>query len=189
MKKGLKVFLSIVVILLILIVPIVSSYNNLVSLDQNVLNASSNIETQLQRRSDLIPNLVNVVKGYATHEEEIFIQVAEARSKLAGANNVSEQVNADAELSSALSRLLVIVEQYPELKANQNFSDLAIQLEGTENRIAILREDYNKVATSYNTKIRKFPTNIISSIFNFEKVDLYKAAPGSEEVPKVDFNS
>lgn len=188
MKKGLKIFLVIIVVLLIVIVPIISSYNNLVALDQKVLNASSNIETQLQRRSDLIPNLVNVVKGYASHEEEIFIQVAESRSKLAGANTPSEQVNADAELSSALSRLLVVVEQYPELKANENFRDLSVQLEGTENRIAILREDYNGVATSYNTKIRKFPTNIISSIFNFEKVDLYKAAAGAEEVPNVDFN-
>lgn len=189
MKKGLKIFLGIVVALLIIIVPIISSYNNLISLEQNVLNASSNIETQLQRRSDLIPNLVNVVKGYATHEEDIFTDIADARSKLAGANTVSDQVNADAELSSALSRLLVVVEQYPDLKANKNFSDLSVQLEGTENRIAILREDYNTAATAYNTKIRRFPTNIIASLFNFEQVDLYKAAPGSEEVPQVDFNS
>jgi len=189
MKKGLKIFLGIALVVVLLASSLISSYNNLVALDQKVLNAASNIETQLQRRSDLIPNLVNVVKGYASHEEKIFTDIAEARSKLAGATTVSDQVTADTELSSALSRLLVVVEQYPDLKANQNFSDLAIQLEGTENRIAILREDYNGIATIYNTKIRKFPTNIVASLFGFEKVELYKASAGANEVPLIDFNN
>ena len=118
----------------------ISSYNNLVKLEQNVNIAESNIDTQLQRRSDLIPNLVNTVKGYASQEKDIFTEIADARSKLAGANNITEQANADSELSGALSRLLLVVENYPNLKSNQNFQDLSIQLEGTENRIAIARQ-------------------------------------------------
>lgn len=142
MKKTWTIVIAIVVVLAILIVPIVTTYNDLVSLEQNVNIAESNIDTQLQRRSDLIPNLVNTVKGYASQEKDIFSDIANARSKLAGATNVTEQANADNELSSALSRLLVVVENYPDLKSNQNFQDLSIQLEGTENRIAIARQHY-----------------------------------------------
>lgn len=186
MKKGMKIAIIIVGILIILAIP-VSGYNNLVSLEQNVNSASSNIDTQLQRRSDLIPNLVNTVKGYATQEKDIFTDVANARSRLAGATNVQEQANADSQLSGSLSRLLAIVENYPELKSNQNFRDLSIQLEGTENRIAVARQDYNTAATNYNTKRRRFPSNIISSLFGFQEKPLYKASEGAEEVPSVDF--
>lgn len=189
MNKSLKILLTIIVILAILIIPIVSSYNNLVNLEQQVNAASSNIDTQLQRRSDLIPNLVNTVKGYATHEKDIYTDIANARSKLAGATNVTDEANADAELSSALSRLLVVVENYPELKANSNFKDLTVELEGTENRITIARQDYNNAVTKYNTKRRKFPTTIIASMFNFEEKPLYKASNGASEVPSVDFSS
>lgn len=187
MKKGLKTLLIIIAVILVITLPIISSYNNLVSLEQKVDQSASNIDTNLQRRSDLIPNLVNTVKGYAAHEEEIFTDIAEARSKLAGATNVSEQADADLELSNALSRLLVVVEKYPDLKANENFIALSDELAGTENRIAIARQDYNKIATEYNTKRRKFPTTIIASIFNFEEKPLYKADQGATEVPKVDF--
>ena len=179
MNKSMKIILVIVGILVILAIP-VSGYNSLVSLEQKANSASSNIDTQLQRRSDLIPNLVNTVKGYATQEKAIFTDIANARSKLAGATNVSEQANADSELSGALSRLLVVVENYPDLKSNQNFRDLSIQLEGTENRIAVARQDYN-------TKRRRFPSNIISSLFNFQEKTLYKASEGAKEVPSVDF--
>lgn len=189
MKKGWTILIAVIVVLAILIIPIVSSYNNLVSLEQNVNIAESNIDTQLQRRSDLIPNLVNTVKGYASQEKDIFTDIANARSKLAGATNVTDQANADNDLSNALSRLLVIVEKYPDLKSNQNFQDLSVQLEGTENRIAIARQDYNTAATAYNTKRKSFPTNIVASIFGFQEKPLYKASEGAEQVPSVDFSS
>ena len=189
MKKTWTIVIAIVVVLAILIVPIVTTYNDLVSLEQNVNIAKSNIDTQLQRRSDLIPNLVNTVKGYASQEKDIFSDIANARSKLAGATNVTEQANADNELSSALSRLLVVVENYPDLKSSSNFQDLAIELEGTENRITIARQDYNDAVTEYNTKRRRFPSNIIASIFNFEQKPLYKASEGAQTAPSVDFSS
>lgn len=188
MKKSLKILIAIIVVIIIIIFPIISGYNKLVSLEQLVNISESNIDTQLQRRSDLIPNLVNTVKGYATQEKDIFTDIANARSKLSGASNISEQANADSELSSALSRLLVVVENYPDLKSNQNFKDLSIQLEGTENRIAVARQDYNTAVTNYNTKRRRFPTNIISSIFGFEEKQLYKASDNASEVPSVDFS-
>lgn len=187
MNRNAKIWIAVLIVLVLVAFPLVSSYNSLVSLDQNVEAAQSNIDTQLQRRSDLIPNLVNTVKGYASQEKDIFTDIANARSKLAGANNVSDQANADNDLSNALSRLLVVVERYPDLKSNQNFRDLTVQLEGTENRIAVARQDYNTAVTKYNTKRRRFPTNMISSILGFEEKPLYKASEGSQEVPSVDF--
>jgi LemA protein len=130
---------------------------------------------------------VETVKGYASQEKTIFTDIANARSKLAGAQNVTEQANADSQLSQALSRLLVIVENYPELKSNQNFRDLTVALEGTENRIAIARQDYNKSVEIYNTSVRKFPSSIIAGIFNFNEKPYYKATEGAKEVPKVNF--
>lgn len=188
MSKGAKISIIIISLIIILGIFFVGNYNSLVALNQNVNAAASNIDTQLQRRSDLIPNLVNTVKGYASQEKEIFSNIAAARSKLAGATGIEAQANADSELSNALSRLLLIVENYPDLKSNQNFRDLAVQLEGTENRIAIARQDYNTAASEYNTKRRKFPTIIISSLFNFEEKPLYKASEGAQQVPSVDFN-
>lgn len=187
MNKSLRNLLIVIGVIAIIFLPIISSYNNLVSLKQKVKTAESNIDTQLQRRSDLIPNLVATVKGYATQEKDIFENIANARAKLAGAQNINETIKADNELSTALSRLLVVVENYPDLKSNQNFKDLTIALEGTENRITIARQDYNKVVSDYNTKIEKFPTSIIAGIFNFEEKPYYKAAEGSKDVPKVDF--
>ncbi|EKQ56389.1 MULTISPECIES: LemA family protein [unclassified Clostridium] len=186
MKKGTKIAIIVVVALIVIGIP-VSGYNQLVSLEQTANAAASNIDTQLQRRSDLIPNLVNTVKGYATQEKTIFTDIANARSRLAGATNVQEQANADSQLSGSLSRLLAIVENYPELKSNQNFRDLSVQLEGTENRIAIARQDYNTAVTNYNTKRRSFPINIISSLFGFQEKPLYKATEGAANVPSVDF--
>lgn len=189
MNKNIKIILIIVAVLAILGIPIVGGYNTLVSLEQNVNIAESNIDTQLQRRSDLIPNLVNTVKGYASQEKDIFTDIANARSKLAGATNVNDQADADSELSTALSRLLVVVERYPDLKSNENFKDLSVQLEGTENRIAIARQDYNTAVTEYNNKRRRFPSNIIASLFGFTEKPLYKASAGASEVPSVDFSS
>ncbi|KOA20621.1 LemA family protein [Clostridium homopropionicum DSM 5847] len=187
MSKTLKSVFIVLGIILILAIPVVSGYNKMVALDQVVTSAEGDIETELQRRNDLIPNFVNTVKGYATHEKEIFTEVADARAKLGGATNVEERANADAELSSSLSRLLVVVENYPELKANQNFRDLSVELEGTENRIKIKRQEYNEAVKNYNTTIRRFPNSIIAGIFGFEQKDYYKAAEGAKEVPKVDF--
>lgn len=189
MKSGTKVLLALIIIIGIIAFPVIGGYNSLVNLEQNVDVAESNIQTQLQRRMDLIPNLVNTVKGYASQEKEIFTNIADARSKLAGATNLTEQAAADGELSNALSRLLLIVERYPDLKSNQNFQDLSIQLEGTENRIAIARQDYNTAVTQYNTKRRRFPSNIVASIFGFEERPLYQASAGAEQAPSVDFTS
>lgn len=189
MSKTLKTALVIIALLVLIAVPFMSSYNNLVTLDQKVKTTEADIETDLERRNDLIPNLVNTVKGYATQEKDIFTDIAAARAKLGGAQNVNDRANADAELSSALSRLLVIVENYPELKSNQNFKDLTVALEGTENRIAVKRQDYNKAVDSYNTKIRRFPTSIVAGVFGFDEKPYYKASEGAKEVPKVDFTS
>lgn len=187
MSKGLKTILIIVAVLALIFVPIISSYNNMVGLEQNVTKAQSDIDTQLQRRSDLIPNLVATVKGYATQEKSIFTDIADARAKLAGAQTISEKADADSALSSSLSRLLVIVENYPTLKSDQNFKDLSVALEGTENRIGIARKDYNDAVNTYNSTIKKFPTAMVAGIFRFQEKPYYKASQGAQDVPKVDF--
>lgn len=189
MSKTTKTILIILAIVLVIGLIMGSTYNGIVNLEQKAIAAESDIDTQLQRRNDLIPNLVNTVQGYASQEKEIFTDIANARAKLSGATSVNEQADADSQLSNALSRLLVVVERYPDLKSNQNFRDLQVQLEGTENRIAIARQDYNNAATAYNTKIRKFPNNLFSGIFGFEQKDLYKASAGAQDVPSVDFNN
>lgn len=187
MKNGILILIGILISLTIIFIPSISSYNSLIELEQQVKKASSNIDTQLQRRSDLIPNLVNTVKGYASQEKDIYTEISDARTKLSDATNITDQANADTELSTALSRLLVVVENYPELKSNENFQDLSIQLEGTENRIAVARQDYNTAVTNYNTKLRRFPTNLIANIFGFQEKQLYEASDGATEVPSVDF--
>ena len=174
-------------VVVILVSSVSSTYNSLVSLEANVETKQAQISTQLQRRSDLIPNLVNTVKGYAAHENEVYTAISDARSKLAGADTVEELSEADSQLSSALSRLLVVVENYPQLKASENFIALQDQLEGTENRIATARNDYNSAAKEYNTKIRKFPSNIFAGLFGFEKVDYFEAQEGAEQNPEVSF--
>ncbi|PRR78241.1 LemA family protein [Clostridium liquoris] len=188
MSKTLRNVLIVIGILIVLIAPIVSSYNKMISLDQKVKRAESNIDSDLQRRSDLIPNLVETVKGYAKQEKDIFTDIANARAKLGGATNVTDKANADNQLTNALSRLLMVVENYPELKSNENFRGLMVQLEGTENRINVARKDYNSAVDEYNTAIRKFPSSIVASIFRFEEKPYYKASEGAKEVPKVDFN-
>lgn len=186
MKTGTKVLIVIAVVVVVFAIIVISGYNGLVSRSETVNTASSQIDNQLQRRSDLIPNLVSTVKQYAAHETEIFTNVSEARAKLAGAGNITDKAEADAELNSALSRLLAIAEAYPDLKANQNFIQLQDELAGTENRIATARRDYNEAAKDYNTRIRKFPTNILAGMFDFQKVDYFEASEGSKENPNVD---
>jgi LemA protein len=162
-------------------------YNEMVSLKESIEAAWAQVENQLQRRNDLIPNLVEVTKGYATHEREIFTQVAEARSRLIGAGNRGEKIDAANELGSALSRLLVIAERYPELKANQQFARLSDELAGTENRIATERRRYNEAVRTYNTRIKSFPTLISARIFGFDEERYFEAPKEAQQVPKVDF--
>jgi LemA protein len=168
----------------------------MVSLEEGVTAQWSQVENVYQRRADLIPNLVNTVKGYAEHEREALTAVVEARAKATSVNIKPENLDAqslqqfqDAQsgLSSALSRLMVVVEKYPDLKANQNFLDLQAQLEGTENRISVERRKFNETAQAYNTTIRKFPKNIMASIFGFEKKDYFEAQQGAEKAPEVQF--
>jgi len=188
MKKGTIILIIIIAVLAVVILPAVSSYNRLVALSEDVETALSQIDNQLQRRNDLIPNLVNTVKGYAAHEEEIFTRIADARSRLIGAGSLEEKAEASEELSGALSRLLAIAENYPELKANENFRQLADELAGTENRIATARRDYNNAARVYNTTIRRFPTVIIANIFGFERYEYFEADESARQAPEVNFD-
>lgn len=166
-------------------------YNRIQTLDETAASAKQQIEVQLQRRADLVPNLVATVKGYAAHEEAVFTQVAEARSKLSGAirsGDPAQQVAADAQLTGALGRLLAISEAYPQLKADQNFLRLQDELSGTENRIAVSRSDYNAAVKDYNTFIRGFPQVLTAKVTGAKARPYYDAPPGSETAPTVDFS-
>ena len=189
MKKSSIAIIVVIVILLLIVIGGVSSYNGLVGLSEEVDNKFATIDTMLQRRADLIPNLVNTVKGYTNQEQSVIDSVTEARAKLNNANSVADKANADQELTSALNNLLVVVENYPDLKSSENFINLQDELAGTENRIATARKDYNDAVKEYNAKIKRFPTNIISGMFGFEEQEYFQATEGSEEVPTVDFNS
>ena len=177
----------IVVVLLIVYFSIKGTYNSLVRLDEGVKGAWAQVENQLQRRYDLIPNYVETVKGYAKQEREVFIKVTEARSKVGSANSVGEKINANNELSTALSRLLVVVERYPDLKSNQNFIRLQDELAGTENRIAVERRRYNDAVKTYNVKIRSFPTILFAGMFGFTKAEFFQVSEIAKEAPKVKF--
>lgn len=164
-------------------------YNQFVNMDEGIKNAWAQVDNQLQRRSDLIPNLVNTVKGYAAHEKEVFTNIADARAKLAGARSVGDKIDAANEMTSALSRLLVVVERYPELKANESFNSLMDELAGTENRLAVERKRYNDHVLGYNQMRRRFPSNIIAGIFGFVEAAYFKAPEAAKEAPKVDFGT
>lgn len=187
MKKGTIVLIVVGVILLFSVVSFVSMYNGFVAKSENVNNKLSQIDNQLQRRNDLIPNLVESVKGYAKQEKDIFTNVADARAKLAGASTVADKANADAQVTGALSRLLAIAENYPQLKSDANFRQLSDELAGTENRIAAARKDYNDAAQAFNTSIKKFPAVFFANIFGFKQFEYFQAAQGAKSVPKVDF--
>ena len=191
MSKGWTGCLVVVgVVLLVLLVvggSLAGVYNGLVTQNEQVKNAWAQVQNVLQRRADLIPNLVETVKGYASHEKEVFETVAEARSKLAGATTPREAATANAGLNSALARLLAIAENYPNLKANENFIRLQDELAGTENRIAVERMRYNDAVRAYNTAIKRFPTNLVASGFRFGEREYFEAEEGAKEVPKVKF--
>jgi LemA protein len=189
---------TIIVIAIVAVVAIwaVSAYNGLVNLDEGVANNWSDVETQYQRRADLIPNLVNTVKGYAAHEQETLESVVAARSqatqiKVDPENLTPEKLaefqKAQGEVTSALGKLLAITENYPDLKANQNFLELQAQLEGTENRINVARVNFNDATKRYNTAIRRFPKNILAGMFGFEKRNYFEAQDGAETAPQVQF--
>ncbi|HWS00099.1 MAG TPA: LemA family protein [Prolixibacteraceae bacterium] len=174
----------------------VKTGNNMVAMEEGVSSAWSQVENVYQRRADLIPNLVNTVKGYAAHESETLIAVVEARAKATSvtvdptklnAESIQQFQQAQGGLSSALSRLMVVVEKYPDLKANENFLNLQAQLEGTENRITVERQKFNQAAQSFNTYIRMFPQSMIASMRNFEKKAYFEAEKGSDKAPKVEF--
>ncbi len=187
MKRGLIILIVVILLVAVLAGSLIGSYNGLVGMREEVNTSFGNIDTQLQRRADLIPNLVSTVKGFAAQEQSVIDSVTDARAKLAGAKTVGEKASADGELTGALSRLLVVVENYPELKSNQNFIQLSDELAGTENRIAVSRKDYNDTVKSYNTKIKRFPTMIIASMFGFDQAEYFEAADGAAEVPQVSF--
>ena len=197
MNKTLKTILIIVGIVVVLGAICVAPYNNMVQKDEECSKAWANVENAYQRRMDLIPNLVKTVQGAADYEKGTLEAVIEARSKATSVqvdpSNLTEESiakfqAAQDQLSSALSRLLVVVERYPELKANQNFLELQSQLEGTENRISVARDKYNETVNGYNSYIRRFPNNIVAGLFNFDKKGYFKAAEGADKAPDVEFN-
>lgn len=187
MKPVWMVIGSLILLVIITVATVGGSYNNLVTLNENIDGQWSQVENNLQRRADLIPNLVETVKGFATQEKEIFESVAEARSKLIGASGVRELGEANTELSSALGRLLAISESYPTLKSDANFRQLQDELAGTENRIARARQEYNNSVQMYNTKVKRFPANIIASMFGFSPREYFQADEKSKNVPEVKF--
>jgi len=199
MSKGVLITIVVLAVIAFAVIGLVGRYNSVVGLQEGVDGQWGNVENAYQRRADLIPNLVETVKGYASHERETFTAVTEARAR---ATQITAEITPEAlndprllqqfqqaqdGLSSALGRLMVVVERYPELKANQNFLQLQDQLEGTENRIAVERRRFNDMARDYNTTIRRFPTNIIAGMFGFDKRAYFEAAPGADQAPTVDF--
>lgn len=193
MKKSIIIIIAVVAVIVIWAV---SMYNGLVTMDETVNSQWANVETQYQRRADLIPNLVNTVKGYATHEQETLEGVVEARSKATQMKvsaddltpeKLAEFQKAQGAVTSALGKLLAITENYPDLKANQNFLELQAQLEGTENRINVARTNFNNAAQAYNTAIRRFPKSLFAAMFGFDKHAYFEAAEGTETAPTVSF--
>lgn len=173
-----------------------ATYNGFIGKEEGVNAAWSNVETQYQRRSDLIPNLVNTVKGYAAHESQTLASVTEARAKATSINlsageltpeRLTQYQQAQADVRSALGRLIAVAESYPDLKANQNFIELQSQLEGTENRIAVARKDFNDAARKYNVAVRRFPSNLVAALFGFDQKPYFEAAEGTETAPQVEF--
>ena len=190
-NKGIIYVLSILLAIILLGgCSVVGTYNGLVSEQTKVEQAQANVATALQRRSDLIGNLVESVKGQMNHETEVFTKIAEARAKIGNGSVTSkENQEAQGELSSAISRLISLTENYPELKSNQNVEQLMTELAGSENRIFVARKDYNKVATEYNQKLRSFPTVLIANMMNFKEAETFKESEEAKTAPKVDFGN
>jgi LemA protein len=190
-KRGTIILLVVVGIILISVFSIYGffkkSYNGLVMMDETTNSAWAEVENNLQRRFDLIPNLVNTVKGFASHESDVFLGVTEARAKVGGAGSREERMGAENQLAGALSRLLMVVENYPQLKSDANFRALQDELAGTENRLAVARKRYNDSIKVYNTMVRQFPRNVIANMFGFEKKEFFDAPEEASAVPEVSF--
>ena len=187
MKKGLGVLLGVVAVILLIAVSLGSSYNNMVRLSENVDSKYSDISVQLKRRADLIPNLVETVKGYAKHEKNTLTEVIEARNKFVSAGSINEEIKANNQLTGALNKLFALSESYPELKANQNFISLQNDLKDTEDKISYARQFYNDTVLTYNNLVQMFPSNIIANMFKFEVYEFFKIEEKEKEVPKVSF--
>ena len=187
-NKKTVIIIAIVAVIVIIGGTLMSSYNGLVTGRETVESAESNIDTYLQRRADLIPNVVSTVKSFASHETEVFDKVLEARTALVNANTVEDKAEADAQLDTALQGINVIVENYPELKSDATYIALMDELEGSENRIAVARKDYNDAVKDYNNKVIRFPGSIAASIFGFEKAEYFEADESAQEVPNVSFD-
>ncbi|MBN2255100.1 MAG: LemA family protein [Deltaproteobacteria bacterium] len=191
MTKGMRNLLiagiAVLVIVLMMYGFLKGTYNTFVTLDESVKASWAQVENQLQRRYDLIPNLVETVKGFAQQEKDVFIGVTEARAKVGGATNIPDKIKANNELSGALSRLLLVVERYPDIKSNQNFLRLQDELAGTENRIAVERRRYNETVKQYNVEIRTFPNNLLAGMFGFDKAAFFEVPEAAKAVPNVTF--
>ena len=191
MKKNHLILIGIAVAAIVIFLWVKGTYNGMVTVEEEATTALANVQSAYQRRADLIPNLVEVVKGYAAHEKETFEGVVNARAKATSiqlnADNIEEFQKAQGELSSALGRLIAVGEAYPELKANENFRELQVQLEGTENRINEERNKANKAIQDYNVNIRRFPSNLLAGMFGFDKMNKFEAEAGAEKAPKVSF--
>ncbi len=188
MKKGTIIGIVIAAVVLILGVTLVGGYNDLVEKSENVENKYSDISVQLERRADLIPNLISTVKGYMKHEEKVIESVTSARENLVNAKSLTDKAKANEELTVSLNNLIALVENYPDLKSNTNFINLSDELAGTENRIAASRKDYNNTVSEYNKAIKSFPKNILAGMFNFEKKEYFEAKESASEVPNVSFD-
>lgn len=196
MKKSTITLIVVLGVIALLVIWGIGAYNGMVSMDENVSTKWANVETQYQRRADLIPNLVNTVKGYATHEQATLQGVVEARARATQVTidptnltpeALAQYQQAQGQVTSALGRLLAVAENYPDLKANQNFLELQAQLEGTENRITVARREFNEAAQEYNTTIRRFPRSMFAGIFGFDKRPYFEAQQGAETAPRVEF--
>lgn len=188
MKKWFGPIGIIVIILIVLALVLIPKYNSLVTAEENVDSKWAQVENQLQRRYDLIPNLVESVKGYANHEQQIIADITNARAQMGNANTPEQQAVANDALTGALSRLLVVVENYPNLKADANFRQLMDELAGTENRLAVAREDYNNEVQQFNKHVKRFPGNLMAGMFGFEQKEYFKAVEGAEQAPSIDFS-
>jgi len=187
MRTGLIIIAAVIFFIVVCILWFIGAYNSLIRLSESVDTSWAQVENQYQRRADLIPNLVNTVKGVKDFEQETYLAVTEARSKWADAKTREDQIEAARGMDSAISRLLLVAENYPNLKANENFLNLQAQLEGTENRIAVERGRYNDVVRAYNIKIKRIPTIIVARMFGFDEKEYFQVEEGKEEVPLVSF--
>ena len=187
MSSTKKILIGVLAVIVLLILYVVSGYNNFVRLDTAVKSSWAQVENQLQRRFDLIPNLVETVKGYAKQEKDVMVEVTNARAKVGGAGTVPDKIAANNQLSGALSRLMVVVEKYPDLKSNQNFMALQDELAGTENRIAVERMRYNEAVQIYNQTIKSFPSNLLAGMYGFKDAAFFEAPKEAKGAPKVKF--